>query len=77
MEDVMRPFLLQFARQCLSPGRGVQDPDYIYDESVDMVRWLGNPERPPAIKMHGQSGPMTKKNDIEKSDDNKDRRMWR
>ena len=74
---MMRPFLLRFARRCLSPGRGVQDPDYTYDESIDMVRWLGSPENPPAIEMHGQSGPMTKKSDIEKSDDDKDRRMWR
>lgn len=72
-----RPFLLRFARPCMSPGRAPLDPEYAYDESIDMVRWLGSSDRPPAIEAHGKRGPMTKKADIEKSDDNKDRRMWR
>ena len=73
-----KPFLLRFARPCLSPGRASMDPDYAYDESIDMVRWLGSPDRPPAIEADGPDDPpVTKKADIEKGDDNKDRRMWR
>jgi len=72
-----KPFLLRFAHSCVSPGRAMPDPEYVYDESIDMVRWLGSPDNPPAIQAHGKSGPMTKKSDVEKGDDTKDRRMWR
>ncbi len=70
------PFLLKFAQPCLSPRRTPVNQDYTYDESVDMVRWEGSPERPFAIDVQGEKGPITKKADIEKGDDEKDLRMW-
>lgn len=74
---MIRPFLFRFAQPCLSPERAGKNPDYAYDESIDMVRWLGSPDCPPAIEQHGREGPITKKKDIEKGEDQKDRRMWR
>lgn len=74
---MIRPFLFRFAQPCLSPERAGKNPDYAYDESIDMVRWLGSQDCPPAIEQHGREGPITKKEDIEKGEDQKDRRMWR
>ena len=71
------PFLISFAKPCLSPGRASVDAQYVYDEAEDMVRWTGHIETPFAIDQAGEAGPMTKKADIEKGEDNKDRRMWR
>lgn len=71
-----QPFLLRFARPCVSPGRASRDPDYEYDESLDMVCWLGSPDRPPVIEAETPKPPITKKADIEKGEDKKDRRMW-
>lgn len=71
-----KPFLLRFARPCTSPARASGQSDYAYDETIDMVRWLGDPTHPLAIRAHGNDGPTTKKADIEKGEDNKDRRMW-
>lgn len=70
------PFLINFAKPCCSPGRQPLNPSYRYDNNTDMVHWLGSEEHPPAIDLSGIDGPMTKKCDIEKGDDNKDRRMW-
>jgi hypothetical protein len=77
-----KPFLFRFAQPCLSPERAPKNPEYAYDESIDMVRWLGSPERPPVIEAYGlddgpDDPPTTKKCDIEKHEDQKDRRMWR
>lgn len=71
------PFLLQFARPCRSPSRGDKNPDYVYDDLNDIVRWLGRADHPPAIVAADENGPKTKKEDIEKGEDQKDRRMWR
>lgn len=71
-----RPFLFRFAQPCISPGRTRVDPDFEYDELTDMVRWLGSPERPLAIETKTPKPPVTKKGDIEKGEDTKDRRMW-
>ncbi len=73
----IQPFLLRFKQPCLSPDRAVPDTEYIYDDSVDMVRWLGSLEQPLAIETSEGSGPKTKKKDLEKGEDNKDWRMWR
>ncbi len=70
------PFLFRFAKPCISPGRTKTKDDYFYDETTDLVRWLGADHQPPAIETAGENGPKTKKCDIEKGDDNKDRRMW-
>ena len=71
-----RPFLFSFARKCCSPSRIKSPQDYYYDEATDMVRFSGDPTHPLAISINGENGPQTKKCDIEKGDDNKDRRMW-
>ena len=70
------PFLLRFAQKCLSPGRHQQNINYKYDKEKDMVLWLGHEAHPLAIDQAGEDGPMTKKCDLEKGDDTKDRRMW-
>jgi hypothetical protein len=77
-----QPFLLRYAKPCVSPERASRDSNYVYDESMDLVRWLGSPDCPPVIEAYGpedgpEDPPVTKKNDIEKGEDQKDRRMWR
>jgi len=72
-----RPFLFKYAKKCLSPGRAAPNPDYYFDVLEDIVRWKGDRNNTPAIDLEGVSGPDTKKCDIEKGDDMKDRRMWR
>ena len=76
MTSALTPYLFRFAQPCLSPGNTPIPTDYKYDESDDMVHWLGSPERPAAINTHGHGGPPTKKKDLEKGEDSKDRRMW-
>ena len=71
------PFLIAFARKCVSPGRASTNADFEYDRVEDMVRWAAAPGAPFAIDLRGSIGPVTKKADIEKGEDNKDRRMWR
>lgn len=80
-----KPILFRFAQPCLSPERAQKNPNYAYDESIDMVRWLSAPDHPPVIEAYGSDDgpedppdpPKTKKCDIEKGEDQKDRRMWR
>lgn len=72
----VRPLLLEFAKTCTAPGRAAPQGDYEYDSEAQMVRWLGTKTRPFAIFQAGKSGPKTKKSDLEKGEDNKDRRMW-
>ena len=48
-----KPFLLRYAKTCISPERATKDPNYQYDEAIDMVRWLGDPDCPPVIKAYG------------------------
>jgi hypothetical protein len=71
------PFLVSFAKPCVSPGRGSPNAEYVYDDEADMVRWTGHAAAPFAIDQAGTTGPVTKKADMEKGEDNKDRRMWR
>ncbi len=75
---MIKPFLLRFARQCTSPARANAkiNSDYQYDESLDMVRCISTPKRELAIDSNLSTGPTTKKADIEKGEDNKDRLMW-
>jgi hypothetical protein len=51
--------------------------DFVYDEATDVVRALGVEGFPPVIEVENAKGPLTKKCDIEKGEDNKDRRMWK
>ena len=73
----MSPFLLRYARPCTSPGRHPPSEEIAYDESVDMTRLASAPGRPLLIDVPSAAGPVTKKCDIEKGEDQKDRRMWR
>jgi hypothetical protein len=72
----MKPFLFRFAEKCISPNRGERNNEYEYSNERNLVIWLGSPNRPAAIDESGAVGPMTKKCDMEKGEDNKDRRMW-
>ncbi len=71
-----KPFLLKYAKKCCSPGRVKEEKDFYYDFSSDMVHSKILAGNPAAIDLSGTNGPETKKCDIEKGDDNKDRRMW-
>jgi len=75
---MVKPFLLRFVRQCTSPTRANAkiNNDYQYDESMDMVRCVSTPMKELAIDSSLSNGPTTKKADIEKGEDNKDRLMW-
>lgn len=71
-----KPFLFRFKQVCQSPNRSALDPSYIYDPDLDMVIDLETIPPVPAIESPRESGPHTKKRDIEKGEDQKDRRMW-
>lgn len=75
---MVKPYILRFAKRCMSPSRAnmIPNKDYEYDESIDMVRCISTPLKELAIDSENESGPTTKKNDIEKGEDNKDRLMW-
>lgn len=70
------PFLFRFKVKCQSPGRIDVDDSYNYDANLDMVVDHGVVPVVPAIESTRMPGPATKKKDIEKGEDQKDRRMW-
>lgn len=70
------PFLFRFKQTCQSPGRSLVDPSYTYDLETDMVIDRLAVPPIPAIESARTPGPPTKKKDVEKGDDDKDRRMW-
>ncbi len=70
------PFLFRFKRTCQSPTRAEMDESYVYDPSTDMVIDVGLTPPVPAIDSNRTPGPGTKKKDVEKGEDEKDRRMW-
>jgi hypothetical protein len=76
MQKDTRPFLFRFLKKCVSPGRVNINNEYQYDPETDMLHWMVKPNKPAAIDEAGIGGPTTKKCDIEKGEDNKDRRMW-
>jgi hypothetical protein len=73
---VEEPFLFRFKKKCLSPNRAELDPSYCYDPSIDMVVDKQTDPPIPAIISPRVPGPTTKKADLEKGEDKKDRRMW-
>lgn len=76
--DSVTPFLFRFAKPCLSPERYVKPTDnYYYDHDSSIVRWRNGTDNPPAVIASGDEAPQTKKCDIEKGEDSKDRWMWR
>jgi len=73
---MLKPFLLRFAKKCISPARVEHNRDFIYDSESDIVICTEGSTRVPAVQSSRGNGPETKKCDIEKGDDLKDRRMW-
>lgn len=71
-----KPFLFQFAKKSGSPPESELESDYYFDSENDILRSKNHSENPPAVEVEGDPGPKTKKNDVEKGDDNKDRGMW-
>lgn len=72
----MKPFLLQFAEEAGSPPVSELGTEYYFDSEDDILRLRRDPDNPPAIDGNGRDPPRTKKNDVEKGEDNKDREMW-
>ncbi|MFD1562253.1 hypothetical protein ACFR99_01540 [Haloarchaeobius amylolyticus] len=72
----MKPFLLQHAQDAESNARADPASNYYFDPEDDLLHWKEHPDKPPAIEMAGENGPQTKKKDVEKSDDSKDRGIW-
>jgi hypothetical protein len=71
-----KPFLFRFKKICQSPNRTDIDDSYDYDPEIDMVIDKNTTPHVPAIESERTPGPTTKKKDIEKGEDQKDRRMW-
>ena len=69
------PFLFRFKKECVSPRRAVLIEEYRYDSSLNIMLTYENGCWIPA--MESRKPRRTKKNDIEKGEDQKDRRMWR
>lgn len=78
--EQIRPFLFRFRAKCMSPKRALMDPNlnrgYQYDNDLCQVVKVVDGKRIPAISCSENSGLVTKKRDIEKGDDDKDRWMW-
>lgn len=71
-----KPFLLRYAEKTGSPPGSEIGSKYYFDPEDDMLHSKEHAGNPPAIELDGESGPRTKKNDVEKGDDNKDRGIW-
>lgn len=71
-----KPFLLQFAKEAGSPPAEQLNSDYYFDPEDDLLHKKKSPDNPVAIEIEGESGPVTKKHDVEKSDDSKDDGIW-
>jgi hypothetical protein len=76
MDPKLQPFLFRFATPVIAPARSPQPSDSYYDHALDVVRWTGAPTHPPVVTVEGIAAPQTKKNDLEKGEDSKDRSMW-
>ena len=80
---MVQPFLTRFAEPCKTKSEIEIDPEYFYDEEVDMIRWANHAESPLLIDaLYSNLGnrpknpPSTKKCELESGEDQKDRRMW-
>ncbi len=71
------PFLFRFKTECKSPNRVGVEPGFYYDNKLCQVMTIENGQAVPVIESKENNGPQTKKADIEKGEDQKDRRMWR
>lgn len=74
---MIEPYLFQFRRKCTSPRKFTLHSSYYYDERIDMVVDVENAPAVLAIVSNREPGPVTKKADIEKGEDEKDRWLWR
>jgi len=74
----MKPFLLRYAKETGSPPQAELGSKYYFDPEDDLLHRRKHPDNPPAIEVDDDddNGPRTKKHDVEKGDDNKDRQMW-
>lgn len=75
--NLTSPFLLKFARPCNTRKSAAPVTGIFYDEQSDMLRIRQPSASPLLIDVPAIAGPRTKKNDIERGEDQKDRRMWR
>jgi hypothetical protein len=71
------PFLLKFARPCNSRKALPKEDPSFYDYRTDMRRVHVGTATPLLVDAPEVRGPVTKKMDIERGEDQKDRRMWR
>jgi len=71
------PFLFRFMKECVSPSRITHDDNFYYDPDLSQVMTMENGNIIPAIDSKKNNGPPTKKADIEKGDDQKDKWMWK
>lgn len=74
---VLEPFLFRFKKECLSPNRVTHDKRFHYDQELSQVMTIENGCVIPVIESKQNNGPKTKKADIEKGEDQKDKWMWR
>lgn len=72
----MKPFLFQYAKRAGSPPESELGTDYYFNPEDDLLHKKDNDEDLPAIEIENEDGPKTKKNDVEKGDDNKDSGIW-
>ncbi len=75
--DFREPFLFRFKQPCSSPERAQPDDRFFYDHALDQVLVIVDGSIVPVIEADLSKGPTTKKGDIEKGEDVKDRWMWR
>jgi len=76
-ETAATPYLFRFKVECVSPNRVPHDDGFYYDQERCQVVTVLNGKVVPAIEAETATGPKTKKADIEKGEDQKDRHMWR
>lgn len=67
---------MKFAKKRGSAPEAELGKDFYFDSEDDLLHSKKEIGNPLAIELEGKAGPKTKKNDVETSDDNKDRRMW-
>jgi negative regulator of sigma E activity len=70
------PFLFRFKKECISPNRIRHSEEFYYDPELCQVMTIEGGRSIPAIESKKNKGPQTKKADIEKGEDQKDRWMW-
>lgn len=72
----IQPFLFRFKKRCTSANRVPHNSEFYYDAELHQVVTIQDGRVIPAIEAKKNYGPKTKKADIEKGEDQKDKRMW-